>query len=164
MVGVIILIAIVLCFIIYVSRNFTNIMNVCRESASTKLECDEQETTDSTELQCDEQETMESIIGNENVVHKKSLEDNGEGFIMTFAKVWLILLIIGAVIIFIAGIVVANELFGYNWLIFLYFLAGSAIAVILGFLTYFTVKVYTNISRKATAIYQLLDDRLEKKE
>lgn len=162
MVGVIILIAIVLCFI--GSRNFINIMNVCRESASTKLECDEQETTDSTELQCDEQGTLESIIENENVVHKKSLEDNGENYITTFAKVWLILFIIGAVIIFIAGIVVANELFGYNWLIFLYFLAGSAITVILGFLTYFTVKVYTNISRKATAIYQLLDDRLEKQE
>ena len=145
--GVIFIIAIivVLCFIIY-------------KLGSGK------KTDELAKQQCDEQETLESIIENENVVHKKSLEDNGEGYIMTFAKVWLILFIIGAVIMFIAGIVVANGLFGYNWLIFLYFLAGSAIAVILGFLTYFTVKVYTNISRKATAIYQLLDDRLEKQE
>ena len=120
-----------------------------------KQQCDEQETTDSTELQCDEQETLESIIENENVVHKKSLEDNGENYITTFAKVWLILFIIGAVIIFIAGIVVANGSFG----LFLCFLAGSAITVSLGFLTYFTVKVYTNISRKASAIYQLLKSR-----
>ena len=76
--GVIFIIAIivVLCFIIY-------------KLGSGK------KTDELAKQQCDEQETLESIIENENVVHKKSLEDNGEGYIMTFAKVWLILFIIG---------------------------------------------------------------------
>ena len=84
------------------------------------------------------------------------IEDNGENYIMKFAKVWLILLIICAVCMFIAGIVAGNTLFGFNWLMFLCYVFGCAMAIILGFFTYFIVKVYTNISRKSSAIYQLL--------
>ncbi len=87
------------------------------------------------------------------------IEDNGEDYIMKFAKVWLILLIICAICIFIAGIATSNKLFGFNWLMFLCYVAGCAITIFVGFFTYFILKVYTNISRKSSAIYQLLRTR-----
>ena len=86
-------------------------------------------------------------------------EDNGENYITTFAKVWLVLLIIVAFVIFVAGVVLSDKLFGFNMGLFLCYVSGSAIAIVLGFFTYFMVKVYTNISRKASAIYQLLKSR-----
>lgn len=84
------------------------------------------------------------------------IEDNGENYIMKFAKVWLIVLIAIATITCIVGIVVSDELFDFNWLMFLGYIAGSALTALTGFFVYFTIKVFANISYKSSAIYQLL--------
>lgn len=82
--------------------------------------------------------------------------DNGENYIVKFAKIWLIALIAIAIITCIFGMVVSNERFGFNWLMFLCYLLGSALTALAGFFVYFTIKVFANISRKSSAIYQLL--------
>ena len=86
-------------------------------------------------------------------------EDNGENYIVKFAKVWLIVLIAIAIITCIVGMVVSNKLFGFDWLMFLYYLLGSSLTALAGFFVYFTIQVFANISRKSSAIYQLLKPR-----
>ena len=89
-------------------------------------------------------------------LNPSEIEDNGENYIVKFAKVWLIALIAIAIITCIVGMVVSDAHFGFNWLMFLCYLLGSALTALAGFFVYFTIKVFANISRKSSAIYQLL--------
>ena len=77
-------------------------------------------------------------------------EDNGEDFIMAMAKRLLILSII--LIIVYSIIVVAMG----AWPL----LVAGIIGILFAYLSYCFIKVFVNISRKASAIYELLRDRL----
>ena len=77
-------------------------------------------------------------------------EDNGEDFVMAMAKIALILSII--LVIVYSIIVVAIGAWP--------FLVCGIIVILDVYLLYCFIKLFVNISRKASAIYELLRDRL----
>ena len=93
-------------------------------------------------------------------VGNKPNEDNGENFIMAIAKIELILTLICVAVSFFASVSIGNSLFGMSGAgyVTLFLICGIIIAV--AFLLYCFIKVFVNISRKATAIYELLKDKL----
>ena len=80
---------------------------------------------------------------------EKDLENNGERVLMVIALVVLYCSII-------CGIVcILSSVSRGGW-----WLALSGVTAILSaFVSYWTIKVFTNISRKSTAIYKLLEER-----
>ena len=88
-------------------------------------------------------------------------EDNGENFVMAIAKIELILSIIGVIVFFIVSVKIGDSWFGMSdaGYVTLFLTCGIIIAV--AFFLYCFIKVFVNISRKATAIYELLRDKLK---
>ena len=86
-------------------------------------------------------------------------EDNGENFIMAIAKIELILSLIGVAAFFFVSIAIGDSWFGMSkaGYVSLFLTCGIIIAVV--FFMFCFVKVFVNISRKATAIYELLKDK-----
>lgn len=85
--------------------------------------------------------------------NKTTDEDNGEGFIMGFMTTCLILTIIIALVSMLVILNTSPKLFGG-----LQFCA-TVLVIICSLFAYFTTKVFVNISRKSTAIYQLLKEQ-----
>ena len=89
-----------------------------------------------------------------------SNEDNGENFVMTIAKIELILSIIGVVIFFIVSVKIGDSWFGMSDAGYLTLFLTCGIILAIAFFLYCFIKMFVNISRKATAIYELLKDKL----
>ena len=79
-------------------------------------------------------------------------EDNGEDFVMAIAKRVLILSIILVIVCSIIVVAIGD----WPWP----FLACGIIIILVAYFLYCFIKVFVNISRKASAIYELLRDRL----
>ncbi len=79
-------------------------------------------------------------------------EDNGEDFVMAIAKRVLILSIILVIVCSIIVVAIGDN----PWP----FLACGIIEILVAYFLYCFIKVFVNISRKASAIYELLRDRL----
>ena len=94
----------------------------------------------------------------------KYLEDNGEDFIMTIAKIELFVSLVGAAILLYFVMDIGSGLFSLSKGAYFGLILAVAAIVIVAFFIFCVIKVFVNISRKATAIYQLLDDRLEEQE
>ena len=94
-------------------------------------------------------------------VDNKPNEDNGENFIMAIAKIELILSLIGVAVFFFASVKIGDSWFGMSdaGYVTLFLTCGIIIAV--AFFLYCFIKVFVNISRKATAIYELLRDKVK---
>ena len=89
-----------------------------------------------------------------------SNEDNGENFVMTIAKIELILSIIGVVVFFIVSVKIGDSWFGMSDAGYLTLFLTCGIILAIAFFLYCFIKMFVNISRKATAIYELLKDKL----
>lgn len=86
------------------------------------------------------------------------LEGNGEEGLRTVSVIVLAISIIGALICFVVGISFTNKLFGGAAFAGLWFFMSVAV-LLFGLIQYWIVKVFTNISCKSTAIYELLKDK-----
>ena len=92
---------------------------------------------------------------------EKDLENNGEKGLMVIARVGLWCSIIGTVFIIIAIILLSlseSEDVWDVWGVREIALYGIA-AILSALFSYWTIKAFTNISRKSTAIYKLLEER-----
>mgnify|MGYP003293386903 CR=1 FL=1 len=93
--------------------------------------------------------TIESPNANDNT--EKILEDNGENRLDFVASIFLWIYII----VYAIGTLVAFENEPKDGAIVL---ISGGLGLLLVLISYWTIKVFTNISRKATAIYQLLEE------
>ena len=100
-----------------------------------------------------EMPTIEAPNTNDNT-NNKTLEDNGENGLNSVASIFLWIYII----VYAFGILVC---FGEKPELGLIVLTSGGVGLLLVLISYWTIKVFTNISRKATAIYQLLKERKE---
>lgn len=93
--------------------------------------------------------------------YKKPNEDNGENFIMAIAKIELILLLIGVAVFFFASVSIDDSWFGMSGAGYVTLFLTCGIIIAVAFFLYCFIKVFVNISRKATAIYELLRDKVK---
>lgn len=90
---------------------------------------------------------------------KISTEDNGEKFVMLIAKICLYLSIISAVILLLFTLIKGTGYGGLSVFIYAACLIICGLSLVVSFLGYYTVKIFTNISRKTSAIYQILEEK-----
>ena len=88
------------------------------------------------------------------VEYNSKTESNGENGLNIVAAIFLWTYII----VYAIGILVC---FGEKPELGLIVLTSGGVGLLLVLISYWTIKVFTNISRKATAIYQLLKERKE---
>ena len=93
----------------------------------------------------------------DDAVRKKRLEDNGENFIMIIATIELFISLAGAAILL--YFVIDTGSFALSNGVYWGMILTSAIIAIVALFIFCVIKVFVNISRKATAIYQLLEKR-----
>ena len=86
-------------------------------------------------------------------------EDNGENFIMAIAKIELILSLIGVAVFFFASVAIGDSWFGMSKAGYVSLFLTCGIIIAVAFFMFCFIKVFVNISRKATAIYELLKDK-----
>lgn len=99
-----------------------------------------------------EMPTIETPNANDNT--EKILEDNGENGLNSVASFFLYTY----VIVYILGTLVC---LGEKPEVGVIVLISGGLGLLLVLISYWTIKVFTNISRKATAIYRLLEERKE---
>lgn len=101
------------------------------------------------------------VEDNRNTVedNRYTIEDNGEGVVMTIATISLIISIIGAFILFCIALSMGIGLCGLSEGAFIGIIMAAAVIVIVAFFGFSIIKVFVNISRKSTAIYQLLKEQ-----
>ena len=94
-----------------------------------------------------------------NIQNKNTVENNGETFVMAIATISLIISIIGAFIGCCIALNMGIGLFGLSEGAFIGIIMAAAVTVIVAFFGFSIIKVFVNISRKSTAIYQLLKEQ-----
>ncbi|MBO7220583.1 MAG: hypothetical protein J6V21_05305 [Alistipes sp.] len=94
-------------------------------------------------------------------VGNKPNEDNGENFIMAIAKIELILSLIGVAVFFFASVSIGDSWFGMSKAGYVSLFLTCGIIIAVAFFMFCFIKVFVNISRKATAIYELLRDKVK---
>ena len=97
-----------------------------------------------------EMPTIETPNANDNT--EKILEDNGENGLNSVASIFLWIYII----VYAIGTLIC---FGEKPELGFVVLISGGLGLLLALISYWTIKVFTNISRKATAIYKLLKER-----
>lgn len=102
-------------------------------------------------------DTYKSISNNK---YADTNTNNGEGGLRTVARVVLTLCIIVAIIQIIWGLSLINSFLGGTTGIMM--LLGAFVTIISGFVIYWTIKVFTNISEKTTEIRDILKSQSKK--
>ena len=92
-------------------------------------------------------------VESDNKTDRENIDDNGESFVKGFALVCLIMTIAIAVIIFFITVSMGTGLGGLSPAIFTGSLISCGIIVVTGIFMYSILKVFANISSKATAKY-----------
>jgi len=102
--------------------------------------------------------------GQSHHAYRNESEDNGENFVMVISTISLIISIIGAIVLCYIVIDEGSGLFAFSRGAYFGLILTSVAFIVIAVFVFCVIKVFVNISRKATAIYKLLDDRLEERE